>query len=200
MSDIINKKVASQLKKIRSEKGWSLDLTSQHCSVSKAMLGQIERGESSPTIATLWKIATGFSLPLSDFLGSEDNENLESKEHQSFTQGEAVTIKTVFEFNQNTSMEMFELELAVGHEQHSHAHQKGVIEHIVVVSGSMQYLVGSQWRTLHAGDKAKFTADQQHAYRNIGNTVLRFFNIIHYPKKITLQHYNIKTPTSKDKK
>ncbi len=36
--------------------------------VSKAMLGQIERNESSPTVATLWKITTGLNVPFSAFI------------------------------------------------------------------------------------------------------------------------------------
>ncbi|ERK16372.1 hypothetical protein L579_4281 [Pantoea sp. AS-PWVM4] len=36
--------------------------------VSKSMLGQIERGESSPTLATIEKISAGFQLTLKDFL------------------------------------------------------------------------------------------------------------------------------------
>ncbi|TEW53958.1 XRE family transcriptional regulator [Psychromonas sp. RZ22] len=179
MTNLINTTVATQLKKARSEKGWSLDLASQHCGVSKAMLGQIERGESSPTIAKLWKIATGFSLPLSDFLGYENKQNLNAK---GFDENQSICIETVFEFDKNTAMEVFDLCLAVGHEQYSEAHQTGVIEHIVVLSGSMQYLLGSEWKTLQVGDKAKFVADQAHAYRNIGDVPLRFFNIIYYPK------------------
>lgn len=30
--------------------------------VSKAMIGQIERGESSPTLSTIWKIANGLKV------------------------------------------------------------------------------------------------------------------------------------------
>ena len=38
----------------RTARGWSLDKAAEETGVSKAMLGQIERGESSPTLATLW--------------------------------------------------------------------------------------------------------------------------------------------------
>ena len=51
--------IAENLKRIRKENKWSLDTVSDMTGVSKSMLGQIERGESSPTISTLWKIATG---------------------------------------------------------------------------------------------------------------------------------------------
>ena len=60
--------IAKVLRSRRAERGWSLDRAAQETGVSKAMLGQIERGESSPTVATLWKIATGFSASLSSFL------------------------------------------------------------------------------------------------------------------------------------
>jgi len=52
--------ISVTLQLLRKQRGWSLDKTAAATGVSKAMLGQIERGESSPTVATLWKIATGF--------------------------------------------------------------------------------------------------------------------------------------------
>ncbi|WP_409440361.1 helix-turn-helix domain-containing protein [Psychromonas sp. GE-S-Ul-11] len=178
MSDLINETVAIQLKKIRTEKGWSLDTASQYCGVSKAMLGQIERGESSPTIAKLWKIATGFNLPLSAFLGAKNEETFQADD---LSKNKKISINTVFEFDKKTGIEMFELCFSIGHEQLSEAHQTGVIEHIVVKSGEMEYFSGSQWHRLATGESAKFNADQAHGYRNVGNGVLRFFNIIHYP-------------------
>jgi len=178
MSEQINSNVAYQLKAARVNKGWSLDTTSKHCGVSKAMLGQIERGESSPTIAKLWDIATGFALPLSYFL---DRKSLENNKAEQITQEPGITIETIFEFDKNTGMEMFQLYLSVGHEQHSQAHQAGVVEHIVVTSGQMAYFADQQWHTLYCGDKSKFNADQPHIYRNTGDMPLCFFNIIHYP-------------------
>lgn len=46
----------SHFKELRRERGWSLDKTALETGVSKAMLGQIEREESSPSIATLMTI------------------------------------------------------------------------------------------------------------------------------------------------
>ncbi len=204
MSNIINKTVAAQLKKIRAEKAWSLEKTSQACGVSKAMLGQIERGESSPTVAKLWKIATGFSLPLSYFLQQESlvavNHDIDAQDSyeyignskqlnkpintlvENFTQDKSISINTVFTYDDDTGIEVFELTFAVGHQQQSAPHQLGVIEHIIVTTGTMQYFVDQKWTTLKVGDKAKFCADKVHIYRNIGDIPLRFLNIIHYPK------------------
>ena len=67
MSDI-NGRIAERLRALRRERGWSLDAAARETGVSKAMLGQIERGESSPTVATLWKIAAGFHTSFSGLL------------------------------------------------------------------------------------------------------------------------------------
>ena len=63
--------ITLKLRDVRAAAGLSLSKVAEMTGVSKAMLGQIERGESSPTIATLWKIAKGFQLPLSALIGSE---------------------------------------------------------------------------------------------------------------------------------
>ena len=57
--------LAATLKHLRQQRGWSLSRLAEETGVSKAMLGQIERNESSPTVATLWKIATGLNVPFS---------------------------------------------------------------------------------------------------------------------------------------
>ncbi|NJA70070.1 helix-turn-helix transcriptional regulator, partial [Clostridioides difficile] len=54
--------VGENLRLLRQEMGISLDKASKMTGVSKAMLGQIERGESSPTVSTLWKISSGFKI------------------------------------------------------------------------------------------------------------------------------------------
>lgn len=42
--------------------------------VSKPVLGQIERGQSPPTINVLWKISTGLKIPLSFFCRQPETE------------------------------------------------------------------------------------------------------------------------------
>lgn len=60
--------LATTLRTLRHQRGWSLSRLAEISGVSKAMLGQIERNESSPTVATLWKIATGLNVPFSVFI------------------------------------------------------------------------------------------------------------------------------------
>ena len=50
--DNLNLIIANNLKRIRDERKLSLDKVADLTGVSKSMLGQIERGESNPTIST----------------------------------------------------------------------------------------------------------------------------------------------------
>ncbi|MHC8521501.1 helix-turn-helix domain-containing protein [Rossellomorea sp. H39__3] len=61
-------KIGDNIRKIRKERGLSLDQVADRTGVSKAMIGQIERDDSNPTVATLWKIANGLKVSFSSLL------------------------------------------------------------------------------------------------------------------------------------
>ena len=54
--------VSQNLQRMREERNLSYTQLAELTGVSKSMLRQIETGQSSPTIATLWKIANGLGL------------------------------------------------------------------------------------------------------------------------------------------
>lgn len=64
----MNLVIAANLKALRAAKQLSLGEAAERTGVSKSMLGQIERGESSPTISTLWKIATGLQVSFTSLM------------------------------------------------------------------------------------------------------------------------------------
>lgn len=177
MSLNLNNAIGIQLKLARINKDWSLDVASKNTDVSKAMLGQIERGESSPTVARLWKIATGFNLPLSYFFLAIEDDDLS----QNMLNSEAgISISTLFPFDIETNSEVFSLTLAPLHQQISAPHNGGVIEHVLVIEGDIEYLLNGQWHHLSKGEVVKFNANQMHGYRNVTENQAIFHNIIYY--------------------
>lgn len=174
--------IATNLKHYRSERCWSLGQAALETSVSKAMLGQIERRESSPTIATLWKIAKGFKLPLTAFIEPQCavDHSLLGKQ---IAFDNALRFKVLFSFDPLLCSEMFAHQLAPGVEHLSNAHQQGVIEDIIVISGELEIFDQGGWHPLKSGETLRFNADQPHGYRNLSAKETIFHNIIHYPKK-----------------
>lgn len=176
--------VGQRLREARSAKGWSLDQASRETGVSKAMLGQIERGESSPTVATLWKIAGGFQCSLTSFLVAEPLAG--STLFRSVTQARArpatdeMLVSPLFPFDARYGFEWMELTLLPGYERLSEPHAAGVTEHVLVISGAMEVLVDERWHPLQAGEAVRFAADRPHGYRNRGETPAVCHDLIHY--------------------
>lgn len=187
----LNKHISLILKELRKKQGWSLDKAAEKTGVSKAMLGQIERGESSPTIATLWRIASGFNTSFSSFIENKDL-NFEKpiyragETQQIHPSEEKIRVMPLFPFDPQLNFEVFMIELLPGCEHLSPPHQAGVIEHVIVIEGSMEVLVNGSWKTLTKDEGLRFQADQPHGYRNTFShakepKMARFYDIVHYP-------------------
>ncbi|MCV9939844.1 XRE family transcriptional regulator [Boseaceae bacterium BT-24-1] len=173
------------LKSIRSERGWSLDQTAARTGVSKAMLGQIERGESAPTIATLWKIATGLGVPMTALLeadgGSGDVLLLrDAADLRVRPSPEGMQRALVFPYEARFGFELYELTFAPGFESISEPHDVGVVEHITVQHGKVELLVEEEWRPLRQGQSMRFPADRRHGYRNQTREEAVVMDLIHY--------------------
>ncbi|MDT8894022.1 helix-turn-helix domain-containing protein [Halomonas sp. I1] len=183
--DDIGRHIAATLRLLRQQQGWSLDRTARETGVSKAMLGQIERGESSPTVATLWKLASGFRVSFSSLLvgGAAASERVRHGAEAAWGEDAAgMQVEPLFPFDPLLSFELFVITLAPGAVSESAPHAPGVVEHLVVIEGELDMRLDDDWQRLAPGEGLRFAADRPHAYRNAAATPTRFHNVIHYPR------------------
>lgn len=173
--------LSSALKQLRQANGWSLAQAAERTGVSKAMLGQIERGESSPTVATLWKIATGFNVPFSFFIYGNDAGAGAGNVYSQ--QNARMRVTSLLPYDQRLRFDLLAVELAPGAQSDSSAHEAGVTEQVVVIRGELMLAVAGQWRHLREGDAFQFAADVPHSYRNPLQAPLRFHSLIHYLRR-----------------
>lgn len=173
----ITQHLAHTLKTERQARGWSLSKLAEETGVSKAMLGQIERNESSPTVSTLWKIATGLNVPFSAFIAPEADGQAVFDPQQL-----AMVVKPLFPWDETLRFDHFSITLAPGALSESTPHEAGVIEHVVVISGELEMNIDGEWRTIHADAGVRFAGDKPHAYRNSSTRTVHFHSLIHYPR------------------
>lgn len=69
--DDISAALGARIKDWRMKASLTLEELSQRCGVSRAMLSKVERGEKSPTLPIVIRIAGGFGRSLSELLGAE---------------------------------------------------------------------------------------------------------------------------------
>ncbi|OUR77266.1 hypothetical protein A9Q83_11185 [Alphaproteobacteria bacterium 46_93_T64] len=178
------------LKCLRDRKAWSLSKAACETGVSKAMLGQIERGESSPTIATLWKIATGFDTSLSYLMErratDEERKSVLSKDANLIRRAiaeDGMLVAALQTYDPDLGFDFLELTFPDGYERHSEAHKTGVTEFVVVLDGEMEVQTEGEWYKLRKGQSLRFHGDLGHAYRNNSGAAATVHCVIHYPKE-----------------
>lgn len=178
------------LKEIRKDKGLSLEGLAKETGVSKAMLGQIERGESSPTLSTLWKIVKGLDISLSTLIEPSSPKHFQTtliRNADEIRQNAAdggMLISPLFPFEKELGFEYLDLIIEKGYDRISAPHAHGVVEIIHVIEGELEVLSENEWHLLKTGQSIRFTADKEHGYRNLSSTDTKVINVIHYPNKV----------------
>lgn len=175
--------IGARVRQIRRSKGWTLQTASRQCDVSAVMLGKIERGEASPTIQTLWKLATGFRVPLTTLIEPEPRAiDLATPDKTNAIEEEAGAMMAcpLFAYDPIQNYEMFWIRFAPGCRHASPAHDQRVVELVSVIAGTLQIELPERTVIVHPGEAARFSADVEHTYENIGDTDCEVYDQIFY--------------------
>jgi transcriptional regulator with XRE-family HTH domain len=180
--------VGSNLRRLRVKRELSLEKLSRLSGVSRAMLGQVELGQSAPTINVLWKISTALGVPFSALIGSRqaggptvlraDQAKVLSSHDGRFRS------RALFPFDEPRRVEFYELRLAPRCEERADAHAPGTTENLVVASGAVEVEVEGRREQLRAGDAIVFEADSAHVYRNVAEAEAVVYLVMTYAETV----------------
>jgi transcriptional regulator with XRE-family HTH domain len=180
--------VGTNLRRLRTRRGLSLERLAQVSGVSRAMLGQIELGQSAPTINVLWKIARALEVTFSALISARTQSGalvLRSSESKILTSKDrSFSSRALFPFDEPRRVEFYELRLAGGSVEDADAHPPGTSENLVVTAGTLEIDVGGDTHRLEAGDSILFEADTPHAYRNPGKVEAVMYLVMTYAEEI----------------
>jgi len=162
--------VGANLRRLRVKRALSLEKLSKLSGVSRAMLGQIELGQSAPTINVLWKISTALGVPFSGLIGQRQAGGvlvLKGESAKTLTSHDGTfSSRALFPFDEPRRVEFYELRLKPKGEEHADAHAPGTVENLVVSRGTVEIEVDGARQVLAQGDAIVFEADSPHVYRN----------------------------------
>lgn len=180
--------VGKNLRNLRTRRGLSLEGLSQLSGVSRAMLGQIELGQSAPTINVLWKIARALEVTFSALISSRTSGGalvLRAGESKVLTSKDrSFSSRALFPFDEPRRVEFYELRLAPGGVEQADAHPPGTSENLVVTHGAVEIELGGERHRLDAGDSILFEADAVHAYRNPGKAEAVMYLVMTYAQEV----------------
>jgi transcriptional regulator with XRE-family HTH domain len=180
----ITQLVANNLKRLREEKRLSLEKLAELTGVSKSMLGQIERGDSSPTISTVWKISNGLKVSFTSLMEIPQTETtlVRYRNIKPLLEDDGrYQLFPLFPIEDGRRFEVYSIEIQPGGHLDADPHPDGTQEFLTVYSGGIIVHVDDQDYKVDRGDAIRFHADRSHSYQNSGDTQAVLNLVIHYP-------------------
>lgn len=166
-SDVLDL-LPTRLREARQGQGLSLDAVAKLSGVSRSMVSQIERGESSPTVATLWNLTKALQV---DFAGLLDDTPAppqievitDAQAPLIAGHGKGCRIRILSAPEQAGVHEVYDLRFDDGGELTSDPHGAGSRELLTVLEGQISVRSGEATTQLNTGDTARYAADCPHA-------------------------------------
>lgn len=165
-TDAILSLLPARLKEARRAQGLSLDAVAKLSGVSRSMVSQIERGESSPTIATLWNLTRALQVDFAGLLDDSPSDQIELLRNADVpsieNRGAGCTIRILSAPEDAGRHEVYELRFAEGGVLDSAPHRRGAREHLTVIDGKLRVTSGGATEKIGQGDTARYSADVAH--------------------------------------
>ena len=166
--------VGNRLRQLREMRKISMRSLAQLSGLSANALSMIERGKTSPSVSTLYRLADALGIPVTDFFSPGTARNnvvflkAEERPRLPFLRGLWEGLGGE-QFTSRVTPFMMTLENGASSGPNSVVHTGH--EFVYCIRGQLEYLVENQVFMLEAGDSLLFAARLEHRWRNPGNVV-----------------------------
>ena len=173
-AQVISGQLGKTIQRLRKAYNLSLSELAEQSGVAKSIISQIERNETNPTLATIWRLSQALDVSIERVLSSNEEEAFIEKivrpdtpilvsEDGKLRLAIIGWIKTV------EWLQWYEVSAEPGGELDSEGHQRGSIESLSVSSGEVEVEVGGITQRAKAGETLRYRCDRQHVVRCVGD-------------------------------
>lgn len=164
--------VGKRIRYLRKFQGLTSDELAKRASVSQSMISQIERGQVSPSLETLWKLSHSLKVPVFSFFESEENNAVTVTR-----KGEGNLIKRVrpnveYELLSPSSgkqMSFFKMIVSPGEDTDDPLMFHGGEECGLMLVGSLRIEIDGEVYIIDEGDSIYFDSSMPHRFMNDGD-------------------------------
>src|SRR4051794_15515467 len=168
------KTIAGNVRRLRAARALSAAGLARESGVARATLAELEAARGNPTVETLYGLARVLGVTFADLLVPADAPPVHVVRAGEGPQvpGAVVQARLLRQASvERTRVEMYDMRVVPGERRHADAHQPGVVEQILVVSGRLRVGPETGPVELEPGDFAVFEAAVPHVYEALGGPV-----------------------------
>jgi transcriptional regulator with XRE-family HTH domain len=179
-------RIGPRVRALREAMDLSLRELAERSGVSAPMLSQVEREETSPTLATAGRIAAGLDLSLSQLLRLDEGDGVSIVRKRERRSGGARSKGHSYEvltpplpgLRAEVSEHLLAPAASTGGPDDPPMHEPGSRETALVTAGSVRLWCDGAAHDLAAGDSVTFDADLPHHFENAGTEEARFVAVV----------------------
>ena len=172
--------VGPRIREWRERRGLSLRGLAEACELSVNAISMIERGESSPRVASLHLLAQALNVDIVDFFDKEDDRSLVvvRRGEGTVTGSSRISMTNIGSGLRNQEIEPFVVTVAAGDDEPCDPVQHPGQEFVYCLTGSITYRVGDEAHTLNPGDSLLFDATQPHSFGSASDAESSFLLVL----------------------
>lgn len=184
MATATNGAFGHRLRALREAMDLSLRELAERSGVSAPMLSQVERGDTSPTLAVAERIAGGLELTLSQLLRLDETDGVSvvrASERRHGGRGAhsyEVLTPPLPGLRAEVSLHALAPGASTAGPDDPPMHEPGSRETAVVEHGPVRFVCGTATHDLVDGDSVTFDADLPHHFENPGDGEARFYAVV----------------------
>jgi transcriptional regulator with XRE-family HTH domain len=160
------------VQRLRKAYNLSLSELAEQSGVAKSIISQIERNETNPTLATIWRLSQALDVSIERVLASADDEPFIEKTTKVDTpviisDDGKCRLAVVGWLKTVEWLQWYDFSADPGGVLESEAHQRGSVESLSVGEGELEVEVGGATERAKAGETLRYRSDRPHTIRNV---------------------------------
>jgi len=173
-AQVISGQLGKTIQRLRKAYNLSLSELAEQSGVAKSIISQIERNETNPTLATIWRLSQALDISIERVLSSGEEEAFIEKTTRADTpilvsEDGKLRLAIIGWIKTVEWLQWYEVSAEPGGELDSEGHQRGSIESLSVSAGEFEVEVGGITQRAKAGETLRYRCDRQHVVRCIGD-------------------------------
>jgi XRE family transcriptional regulator, regulator of sulfur utilization len=162
------------VQRLRKAYNLSLSELAEQSGVAKSIISQIERNETNPTLATIWRLSQALDVSIERVLASADDEPFIEKTTKVDTpviisDDGKCRLAVVGWLKTVEWLQWYDFQAEPGGVLESDAHQRGSVECLSILAGEVEVNVGGAVERAGPGETLRYRCDRPHAIRVVSS-------------------------------
>ncbi len=169
-AQVVTGHLGKTVQRLRKAYNLSLSELAEQSGVAKSIISQIERNETNPTLATVWRLSQALDVSIDRVLTTGEEEPFIEKATRADTpilmsEDGKMKLAIVGWIKTVEWLQWYDVTAEPGARLESDAHQRGSVECLSVLDGVFEVEIGGVTREAKAGETLRYRCDRAHIVR-----------------------------------